>query len=183
MKVLSSAFRLKYGEYHVGTESKTCESKQQPFGDIMKLVKTLPWLCLSSVMCLAALGSEEDVHQPYQISLRAATGKPFGDVSATITTNRKGRDTRVTSTILIVKGKKYFVPQTELRKLLRPQLNSATFLTGAARDGGSPWLYLKMRLATLQVTPQAKSTADYHKAYIPFRNGKLQPIQVWLAPS
>jgi hypothetical protein len=34
----------------------------------------------------------------------------------------------------------------------------------------------------LLATPQAKSTSDYPKAYIPFRNGKLHPIQIWPAP-
>lgn len=141
----------------------------------MKTLRFSPIVLASVLLCAAALGSEEDVHPPHRISIWAQAGNGFGEVGATLEVTRPGRDYRIKAISLVVHGKTFAVPASQLKKLVQPRLETAQILTGGSMDGGSPWLLLMFRIGS----KGARSATGESKAYVKFRDGRLQGIDTW----
>lgn len=137
----------------------------------MKLIKPIPTVVLTGLLCSTAFCSRELLVPTHKISISANAEKPFGEVNATIETTSSLYNRRIKSIVLSVGGKKHIVPQASFKNLQHPLIETAAFTTEAGSyDGGSRWLYLRLKLDM----PNTKSPTDYKLFYVTFRNGKLQ---------
>lgn len=94
----------------------------------------------------SAVGSEEYIVPPYQISIAADAGKPFGEVIVHIDTNKDQRKPKIVSIRLRIHGKWLSVPEKAFADLDAPLLSAAEIRTEVGYDE-SPWLYIYFELA------------------------------------
>lgn len=97
----------------------------------------LPWL---------VFGSEEEILEPVEISLRADGGTPFGEVSVSIRTKGRAGERRISEIQLKVGGKAVRVPEKAYSGLTSPLLNTVELRTEAGYDRDS-WLYIYFQTA------------------------------------
>ena len=116
----------------------------------------------------AASASEEEILSPHKVTITADGRKAFGEVSATLETNKDGLDRRIKSIILTVDGKAFVVPKEQYGDLRNPLVQTAEFRTEAGFDQ-HPWLYLTFQLAK----QGANSASERARVYIRYQNGKL----------
>ena len=98
-------------------------------------------IALVGLVCLPALASQEKIIQPYKVTVSADAGKPFGDVTVEITTDRKADNPKITAIRLKVDGEWQDVPKKAFTDLDSPLLNETEIRTEVGRDD-SPWLYI-----------------------------------------
>ena len=103
-------------------------------------------LVIAAFWFQVAIGSEEYIVPPHQISIAADAGKPFGDVIVRISTNKDPKEPKITSIRLHIHGKWVSVPEKAFADLKTPLLNAAEIRTEVGYDE-SPWLYIYFELA------------------------------------
>lgn len=126
-------------------------------------------VCVVCLFCGALFASEEEILRPRTVALTADGGKTFGKVGAAIETSGTGERYRIKALTLSVGGNKIEVPEGQFRDLRDPLIGTSEFRWEAGRNGGSALLYLTFRLAKQGAT----TAADYPRAYIRVRDGKL----------
>jgi hypothetical protein len=98
-------------------------------------------LLLTLAFCSSASASKERILEPYQVTISADAGKPFGEVTIEIKTNKAPNNPRITSIRLNVNGKWKDVPKKAFSDLDSPLLTKTAIRTEKGHDD-SPWLYI-----------------------------------------
>lgn len=106
------------------------------------LVATLSGLLAAS----PALGSQERILSPKKVVLTAEAGKPFGEVTAEVTTRGGKKDLRFGSVRLRVGGEWHQVPKKALVDLSFGMLQKVELRTERG-FGDAPWLYVYTEIA------------------------------------
>jgi hypothetical protein len=104
----------------------------------MKLPFIVPVIML--VFCSMVSASKERVIEPYQVTISADAGKPFGEVTLEIKTNKVPNSPKITSIRLKVNGEWKDVPKRAFVDLDSPLLTKTAIRTESGDD--SPWLYI-----------------------------------------
>ncbi len=123
-------------------------------------VCVLPWF---------VFGSEEEILEPVEISLRADGGTPFGEVSVSIRTKGRDSERRIADIQLKVGGKAVRVPEKAYSGLTSPLLNTVELRTEAGYDK-HPWLYIYFQTAYRTSDGQWRPK----RVHIAYRAGRIE---------
>jgi hypothetical protein len=107
----------------------------------------LPFIVLLVVLafCSSASASKERIIEPHQVAISGDAGKPFGEVTIEIKTNKAPNKPKITSIRLKVNGEWKDVPKKAFADLDSPLLMKMEILTERGYDD-SPWLYIYFEL-------------------------------------
>ncbi len=122
------------------------EQNNPEFGEKETMRYILTILVIVGFWFQSALGSEEYIVPPYQISIAADAVKPFGEVIVHIDTNKDQTKPKIVSIRLRIHGKWLSVPEKAFADLDTPLLSAAEIRTEVGYDE-SPWLYIYFELA------------------------------------
>ncbi len=104
------------------------------------------WIVLAvSMFCMVLAASEERILNPCKVSISADAGKPFGDVTVEIVTNKNEKDLKIISIRIKIHGKWKKIPERAFADLKSPLLNNVQIRTETGYDD-SPWLYIFFKL-------------------------------------
>jgi len=103
----------------------------------------LPFIVLLTMLafCSSASASKERILEPYEVTISADAGKPFGEVRIEIKTNKAPDNPKITSIRLKVNGEWKDVPKKAFADLDSPLLTKTEIRTERGYDD-SPWLYI-----------------------------------------
>jgi hypothetical protein len=101
-----------------------------------------------------SFGSQEEILEPSEVSIRAEAGSRFGEVHATVRTKGRGAERRISDIKLQVGSKSVRIPEKAFSDLASPLLNTVELRTEAGYDK-EPWLYISFQVGF--------STAEGHR--------------------
>ena len=136
------------------------------------MIRILTHIVLAALLCglpRVSFGSQEEILEPSEVSIRADAEARFGEVRATIRTKGRGAERRISDIKLQVGGKPVRIPEKAYSDLASPLLNTVELRTEAGYDK-EPWLYISFQVGF--------STAEGHwcpkRVHIAYHAGRIE---------